>query len=204
MGFPSNLAAINAANKMMIAAYASARAELATAEMKAFRNHHFAIEKLDGEWHARIINPFPAPRDPLLCLLDEREGIYPFPKASEASQQALTDADDDFEAAQARADAEANAQQSESMVDGKIWIRISSVPKPTKLVWAIADEMNAAARDAGQPAPTRKEVQDECIRRGIATGTARTQYQAWKTATDNARANAEHAAQLSEKFRNRS
>jgi hypothetical protein len=41
---------------------------------------------------------------------------------------------------------------------------------PTKAVWAIADEMKAA-----NPAVTRKQVVDECVRRGIALYTARTQ-----------------------------
>lgn len=59
------------------------------------------------------------------------------------------------------------------------WVHASSVLKPTKLVWVIADEMYAEAQNAGKPMPTRKEVQDECVRRGIASGTARTQFQHW-------------------------
>lgn len=59
------------------------------------------------------------------------------------------------------------------------WVHASSVQKPTKLVWVIADEMYAEAQNAGKPMPTRKEVQDECVRRGIASGTARTQFQHW-------------------------
>lgn len=52
--------------------------------------------------------------------------------------------------------------------------RLSTCEKPTKAVWNIADEMKAA-----NPAITRKEVVAECIRRGVAPGTARTQFQAW-------------------------
>lgn len=85
-------------------------------------------------------------------------------------------------------------------VSGKTWVRKSTIEKPTKRVWHIADEMHAAAREAGKPAPSRKEVQDECVRRGIASGTARTQYQAWKKATDEAAANSLRAAELSKKF----
>lgn len=50
----------------------------------------------------------------------------------------------------------------------------SVVERPTKLVWAIAMAM---------PDATRKEVIAECRRRGIAHGTARTQYQLWKAAS---------------------
>lgn len=50
----------------------------------------------------------------------------------------------------------------------------STVEKPTKAVWTIADEMRKA-----NPQATRKEIVDECIRRGIAFYTARTQYQRW-------------------------
>lgn len=57
--------------------------------------------------------------------------------------------------------------------------RISTAAKPTKLVWAVADEMVAKAKAAGTAAPKRKDVIDECVRRGIAYGTARTQYQHW-------------------------
>lgn len=59
------------------------------------------------------------------------------------------------------------------------WVHASSVMKPTKMVWVIADEMYAAAEAAGKEPPSRKEVQAECVRRGIASGTARTQFQHW-------------------------
>ena len=77
----------------------------------------------------------------------------------------------------------------------KVWIRQSTVEKPVKRVWAIADEMIAA-----NPSVTRKEVQAECVRRGIASGTARTQYQAWSTARKAAQLNAEYAQKLSDKL----
>lgn len=65
------------------------------------------------------------------------------------------------------------------------WVKASTVLKPTKLVWAIADELYAlaekqAAEMGGQPHyPSRKEIQDACVARGIASGTARTQFQHW-------------------------
>lgn len=48
--------------------------------------------------------------------------------------------------------------------------RLSSVIRPTRLVWVIADSM---------PKASRKEVMAECVAQGVAYGTARTQYQAW-------------------------
>lgn len=49
-------------------------------------------------------------------------------------------------------------------------VRESSVERPCKLVWHIADEMVGARR---------KDVLAECVRRGVAFYTARTQYQLW-------------------------
>jgi hypothetical protein len=49
----------------------------------------------------------------------------------------------------------------------------SKIQGATKKVWDIADLMK------GKP---RREVLEECRRQGIATGTAATQYQRWKTA----------------------
>lgn len=55
--------------------------------------------------------------------------------------------------------------------------RKSDIALPTKAVWRIADEMFAA-----DPQVRRKDVIAECVRRGIAFYTARTQYQQWLTA----------------------
>lgn len=48
--------------------------------------------------------------------------------------------------------------------------RVSVVDRPTKLVWDIADNM---------PDAKRKDVIAACVLKGIAYGTARTQYQHW-------------------------
>lgn len=53
---------------------------------------------------------------------------------------------------------------------GALRPRISTTEKPTKKVWTIADSM---------PGAKRKDVIAECVRQGIAYGTARTQYQHW-------------------------
>lgn len=187
MAFASNLAARNAARSLL-------KANGINANRWA---DFFKLEKVDGEWHALQARPFPA--QPWESLKAEREGAYPLPTAASIAQ-----AQADLAAAQRAADALANAQQATSTLpNGKIWIHVSSVPKPTKLVWKIADEMVAAAKAAGKPAPTRKEVQDECIRRGIASGTARTQYQAWFNANQNDQKNAQKAAELSAKLNGR-
>jgi hypothetical protein len=49
----------------------------------------------------------------------------------------------------------------------------STVEAPTKRVWAIADAM---------PGAKRSVVVAACVAEGIATGTARTQYQKWSRA----------------------
>lgn len=50
----------------------------------------------------------------------------------------------------------------------------STAERPCKLVWHIADEMKAA-----NPEVKRKDVLAECVKRGVAFYTARTQYQQW-------------------------
>ena len=60
---------------------------------------------------------------------------------------------------------------------GKAIKRKSDIARPTKAVWHIADEMFAA-----NPQVRRKDVIAECVRRGIAFYTARTQYQQWLAA----------------------
>lgn len=57
--------------------------------------------------------------------------------------------------------------------------RLSSCELPTKKVWHIADSM---------PNAKRKEVIEECVRQGIAYGTARTQYQHWFKTTNDSKA----------------
>lgn len=50
----------------------------------------------------------------------------------------------------------------------------STIERPCKRVWVIADEMHAA-----NPNCKRREVLAECVNQGIAYYTARTQYQQW-------------------------
>ena len=52
----------------------------------------------------------------------------------------------------------------------------SSIENPCKTVWLIADEMKAS-----KPNAKRREILAECVARGIAYYTARTQYQQWRS-----------------------
>ena len=58
----------------------------------------------------------------------------------------------------------------------------SSIERPTKAVWDIAEELTEK-----DPSIRRKDVIAECVARGIAYYTARTQYQQWLTATRNSK-----------------
>jgi hypothetical protein len=98
----------------------------------------------------------------------------------EESVQAALDDEIGRKAAQIESEAALTQAQITAAPGNKPgWVHASSVMKPTKMVWAIADEMYAAAEAAGKEPPSRKEVQAECVRRGIASGTARTQFQHW-------------------------
>ena len=59
---------------------------------------------------------------------------------------------------------------SKAQADSAEVLHESSIERPTKAVWHIADEMKGAKRRA---------VIAECVSRGIAYYTARTQYQQW-------------------------
>ena len=72
------------------------------------------------------------------------------------------------EAPAAQEEVPTDKPKASSYIAEKSWLE-----KPTKKVWDICDRMK------GQP---RKEVIEACRKAGIAYGTARTQYQAWKTA----------------------
>ncbi len=53
-------------------------------------------------------------------------------------------------------------------------VNTSTAERPCKLVWQIADDVNAAI-----PGAKRSVVLAECVRQGVAFYTARTQYQQW-------------------------
>jgi hypothetical protein len=104
------------------------------------------------------------------------------PNAEQAAAEAEAEAEAELEAAAAKADQIANADAAlGKQHNGKPWRYYSdkSIVKPTRKVWFIADAMLEAAEKIGAFAPSRKEVQDYCVELGIASGTARTQYQHW-------------------------
>lgn len=193
MAYASHLAAMNACRKQF------------GSEWKEFA----FVEKLDGEYHAQVKQILDRSQA-INSLMTDRAGAFEFPQSRAEKSDAIQaffasrprpEIDPEFdeaelEAMRQEADEKANAAASEeTLKNGKIWIRLSSIPGPTKAVWHIADEMIAA-----DPQASRQQIQDECVRRGIASGTARTQYQAWKKANDNSRANEAAAIEASKRF----
>lgn len=90
------------------------------------------------------------------------------------------DSEFDMDKGMAAADAQANATNvNESEGADPLRPRLSTAERPTKKVWHIADSM---------PGAKRKEVIEECVRQGIAYGTARTQYQHWFKCVNDSKA----------------
>lgn len=76
----------------------------------------------------------------------------------------------------------------QSQMPQKNRLHKSQIESPTKTVWAVADEMFEK-----NPSTTRKQVIEECTKRGIAYFTARTQYQQWLSARRESEENARKA-----------
>lgn len=125
------------------------------------------LKSLHPEDAERVLAMATAPAPTMDALIDE---------ATEVCQEAIDEIRehldeeslDELDAglAQAQADRIANATMDAQTAKP----RFSTCEKPTKKVWVIADCM---------PKASRKDVIAECVRQGIAYGTARTQYQAW-------------------------
>ena len=120
---------------------------------------------------AKIVNKAKASKGPSKAKLAELEARI---IAETEAEQAKIIA----EQAQPEPEAAKPAPKADGRHRPESWI-LSSTPKPTKKVWVVAEELNGASR---------KEVIAECIRRGIAPGTSRTQYQAWFKATRDSKA----------------
>lgn len=119
--------------------------------------------------------------------VDGQFGFQPIEVAEEPVQEAQTEVvatEADVAAMEKQADEQLAAQLNEEATqaieapakgEAKPEVKHKSdIERPTKTVWHIADEMSAA-----NPQVRRKEVIAECVRRGIAFYTARTQYQQW-------------------------
>jgi hypothetical protein len=169
---------------------------------------HCKLEQLEaGKWVVQLTKPIetPAPVAPAMDAQVEAQKAFFASRfiapVTEKPEPELSE--EEITAAKKQAEEIANAEQASlhDMPNGKIWRKFSvGVVKPTKMVHIIADQMNMDAEAAGKPAPSRKEVQDYCVSIGIASGTARTQYQAWKKANDETKANQRLAAELSDKI----
>lgn len=79
---------------------------------------------------------------------------------------------DDFDAASQVALAE-EEKPAEKAAKAPV-LNTSSIERPCKRVWAIADDMKIS-----HPGAKRKDILAECVKQGIAYYTARTQYQQW-------------------------
>jgi hypothetical protein len=129
----------------------------------------FASRLILAQPDAEPQEPQQEPQEPQEEISDEDIAAQ-----QKAAEQAYENA---IESAMKAADAAAPARGA-----AKPYIRSSSIAKPTKKVWAIADAMIAHAEESELPIPSRGEIIAECIARGIASGTSATQYQAWKKA----------------------
>lgn len=114
------------------------------------------------------------------------------PKAEESQPQAEEKSeeisDEEFAAQQQKAEQafdeaiKAAQQAAPSAGSKKIYIPRSSIIRPTKAAHALYEAMHAHAAAQQLPAPSRGECIAKAIERGIASGTAATQYQYWKKA----------------------
>lgn len=100
------------------------------------------------------------------AMIHEPKQHVSLAEALAESGESIEELKDGHSAEAARADAMANA----TMGGPRAKLQFSTIKSPVKRVWHIADSMPKAAR---------KDVIAECVAQGVASGTARTQYQAW-------------------------
>lgn len=128
------------------------------AKQAGFEKDQYEIVEVDGQFG---FQPIEAAEEPVQ-------------EATEADITAMEKQADEQLAAQLNEEA---AQAIEAPAKGKAKPEVkhkSDIERPTKTVWHTADEMVAA-----NPQVRRKDVIAECVKRGIAFYTARTQYQQW-------------------------
>lgn len=129
------------------------------AKQAGFEKDQYEIVEVDGQFGFQPIEVAEAPAEA---------------EATEADIATMEKQADEQLAEQLNEEA---AQAIEAPAKGKAKPEVkhkSDIERPTKTVWHIADEMSAA-----NPQVRRKDVIAECVRRGIAFYTARTQYQQW-------------------------
>jgi hypothetical protein len=140
------------------------------AKQAGLTKDQYEVVEIDGKFGYQLIE---AAEEPVQEAPAEVE-------ATEADIAAMEKQADEQLAAQLNEEA---AQAIEAPAEGKAKPEVkrkSDIKRPTKLVWHIADEMSAA-----NPQVRRKDVIAECVRRGIAFYTARTQYQQWLAAKNS-------------------
>lgn len=130
----------------------------------------YEIVEVDGKFGYRVKT-----EEELVEELRAAEEVEePVEESTEADIAAVEEQADEQLAEQLNEEA---AQAIEAPAKGKAKPEVkhkSDIARPTKTVWHIADEMFAA-----NPQVRRKDVITECVHRGIAFYTARTQYQQW-------------------------
>lgn len=134
------------------------------AKQAGFEKDQYEIVEVNGQFG---FQPIEVAEEPVQEATAEVE-------ATEADIAAMEKQADEQLAEQLNEEA---AQAIEATAKGKAKPEVkhkSDIERPTKTVWHIADEMVAA-----NPQVRRKDVIAECVRRGIAFYTARTQYQQW-------------------------
>ena len=140
------------------------------AKQAGFEKDQYEIVEVDGQFGYRVKT-----EEELVEELRAAEEVEePVWESTEADIAALEKQADEQWAEQLNEEA---AQAIEAPAKGKAKPEVkhkSDIERPTKTVWHIADEMFAA-----NPQVRRKDVIAECVRRGIAFYTARTQYQQW-------------------------
>lgn len=92
------------------------------------------------------------------------------PKADVSLAEALAESGESIEDLKDDGHSQGDAMANATMGGPRAKLQFSTIKSPVKRVWHIADSMPKAAR---------KDVIAECVAQGVASGTARTQYQAW-------------------------
>ncbi len=163
--------------------YAAKSSAVRAAKKAGLNEGEFSIlQTADGQWvYEAETNYVPtAALAPIEPVVIPEEPTEPEEPAGPVDAEAEKAAD-----AQMVADAAAEAGDAvaESTAKPDNIVRKSSIERPTKKVWDIAEAMFVA-----NPDTRRKDVIAECVRRGIAFYTARTQYQVWSQLQKEAKA----------------
>ena len=167
----------------------AAKSSAVRAAKKAGLEHYEIIEQ-DGQFGFRPIEAEDASEGEALEAMEQERDEAQNPDAPEVQADApvvIPEEPTEPEEPTGPVDAaEAGDAIAESTAKPDNIVRKSSVERPTKKVWGIAEAMFAT-----NPDTRRKDVVAECVRQGIAFYTARTQYQVWSQLQKETKAAAE-------------